>query len=94
VTLDLSVAGTPIGQSYIHDLTLVPGNNTLPMTSVLNQTLVLRLITQKTSPYANRILPITITGNSSVYKGQEVPYFTSALAATNISIEFDIGSLL
>ena len=43
-------------------LTLVPGNNTIPMRSQVNQTLVL---TQILENFKDGMLPIDIVGNSS-----------------------------
>jgi len=45
VTMDLSVQGTPIGQSLLPDLVLKPGNNIIPMRSTVNQSLVIGMIT-------------------------------------------------
>jgi hypothetical protein len=92
--MDLSVAGTPIGQSHFYNMILVPGNNTIPMTSTVNQSVVFSMITAKNSPYSSGIVPVDIRGNKSVYNGQELPYFSSALASNNITIELDVGKAI
>lgn len=41
-----------------------------------------------------RVVPLTIIGNSSVYNGQEIPYFTTALAANELTIDLNISRVL
>jgi hypothetical protein len=92
VTLDLSVAGTPIGTSLIPNLTLKPGNNTLDMRSTANESLVISMITKT---YKNGILPIDIVGNSSINSaGQHLPYFEAAIQANPMSVSLDVGAAL
>lgn len=91
LTLDLSVDGTAIGQSFMNDVVLVPGDNNLYMTSVVNQSTVLNMVANK---YKTGILPITIKGNSSVYNGQELSYFSAALASNSLTVDLNIGSAL
>ncbi|KAL1970458.1 hypothetical protein VTN77DRAFT_4102 [Rasamsonia byssochlamydoides] len=87
ITLDLSVDGSYIGQSFLNDFTLVPGNNTLPMTSTVNQTQIIALLT---GPYKNGVLPIDIRGNKSVYNGVEIPYFSEALASNQLAVNLNV----
>ncbi|KAJ5670730.1 uncharacterized protein N7477_006093 [Penicillium maclennaniae] len=94
VTLDLSVGGTFMGQSYLNNLTIQPGNNYFPMTSAINQTTILNLISSKDNPYTDGLVPFVITGNSSVYNGKELPYFTQALAANNLTVHLNITEAL
>lgn len=94
VTLDLSVDGQLMGYSYLDNLTLKPGNNTIPMFSNVNQTDIINLITASSSPYKNGIVPFTISGNSSVYNGQELPYFSKALAANNLTVHLNVSQAL
>jgi hypothetical protein len=88
ITLDLAVNGTAIGQSFINDLVLVPGNNTFSMTSVVNETIVVEKLPK------NGILPVTITGNSSVYNGEVIPYFTEALQANSLVVDLNVIAAL
>ncbi|KAJ5167757.1 uncharacterized protein N7482_003351 [Penicillium canariense] len=94
VTLDLSVAGQPMGYSYLDNLELVPGNNTVPMTSTVNQTAIIALLTATDNPYTDGVIPFTITGNSSVWDGKELPYFTQALAANNLTVYLNVTKAL
>lgn len=94
LTMDLSVNGTPIGQSYFYNVSLVPGNNVIPMTSMVNQSLVASILYAKDSPYTTGILPIDIRGNKSVYNGQELPYFSKSLASSNLTVNVDVGKAI
>lgn len=94
LTLSLSVDGTPIGQSYLQNLVLTPGDNFVPMRSTVNETVVLGMITSANATHRNGILPVEITGNSSVYNGKELPYFTEALAANKLTVTLDVGKAL
>lgn len=94
VTLDLSVAGVPMGYSYLDNLVLKPGNNTIPMTSNVNQTAIISLVTSSSNPYKDGMVPFTITGNSSVYDGKQLPYFTQALAANNLTVSLNVTKAL
>ncbi|PYH76525.1 hypothetical protein BO82DRAFT_359052 [Aspergillus uvarum CBS 121591] len=90
VTLDLSVNGTAIGQSYLSDLTIRPGNNTLPMTANVSTLTVAGML----GSYPTLMLPVDIVGNSSVYNGEELSYFAEALAANTLSVELNVTKAL
>jgi len=92
VTMDLSVDGTPIGQSLLPNLVIKPGDNNVPMRSVSNQSAVLKLLTTK---YLDGILPVDISGNSSVNsKGEHLPYFEAAIKSNVMRVKLDVGSAL
>lgn len=88
--MNLFVQDVLIGTSSILDLTLKPGNNTVDMRSATNQSLVL----QKLANFKNGILPVDIVGNSSVYKGQHLPYYEAALSSNKLRVDLNIGSAL
>ncbi|GAM37840.1 hypothetical protein TCE0_033r08097 [Talaromyces pinophilus] len=94
VTLDVSVNGTQIGQSYLNDLTLKPGSNIIPLKSTINQTQVISLISGTKAAYPSGVIPLSIVGNSSVYNGVEIPYFTQALAANPLSTDMNVTQVL
>ncbi|OKL59514.1 hypothetical protein UA08_05107 [Talaromyces atroroseus] len=94
VTLDVSVNGTQIGQSYLTNLVLAPGNNSVPLQGTINTTQVLGLITGNTSAYSSGVLPLGIRGISSVYNGQEIPYFSQALQANLLQTPMNITQVL
>ncbi|KAL2798285.1 hypothetical protein BJX66DRAFT_56442 [Aspergillus keveii] len=89
LTLDVSSNGTYLGQSFLNDLVLVPGDNRVPMLSSLNNTRLLAALRG-----GSTTIPLTIVGNSSVYNGQEIPYFTAALAANELTVDLDLLEVL
>ena len=88
VTLDLSVEGTHVGQSFLNDLVIRPGDNTLDMKANVNSSAVAGFLA--TGKYKNNIVPVDITGNSSVYHGQDLPYFAAALAANKLTVDLNV----
>ncbi|KAJ5591318.1 hypothetical protein N7450_005290, partial [Penicillium hetheringtonii] len=94
LTLDLSVAGKPMGQSFLDNLVLKPGNNTVPMTSTVDQTAIIKMFTADGNPYKDGVVPFDIVGNSSVYNGKELPYFTKALASNNLTVHLNVSKAL
>lgn len=74
MTLSLSTEKAGIvGTSTVNDMTIRPGNNSLPMTAVLNQTAIV------SSLDASGKVNMTITGTSSVYNGEHLSYYVSAV---------------
>jgi hypothetical protein len=71
VTLALSTAKGAVGNSTINDMTLVPGNNTLPMTGIMDQSIVLQSL-NKTG-----FVELEIVGQSAVYHGEHLVYYVS-----------------
>ena len=90
MTLDLSVDGKPIGQSFLNDLVLKPGDNTLDMSAKTDLLAVTKLLPK----YKGNIIPVDITGNSTVYNGQDLPYFAAALEANKLQVDRDVGEIL
>ena len=70
---------------------LVPGNNTVPMRSTIDQATVIKRVV---ADYPDGILPVDIVGNSSVYNEQHLTYFEEALAANTQHIKLDVGAKL
>lgn len=64
----------------------MPGDNTVPMTSNFNLTQALGLL-------QDGVLAIDIRGNKSVYNGQEIPYFSEALASNQLTTRLNISSI-
>ena len=80
-----------VGTTTLTNLTLVPGNNTIPMRSTVNQSLVLSQIVES---YQNGMLPISIVGNSSVFEGRHLVYFEKALSSVTQHVTLDVGKAL
>jgi hypothetical protein len=81
VTLSLSTAKEGIvGNSTINNMTLVPGNNTLPMTGIMDQTAVLASMDTKTG-----FVELEIVGTSAVYNGEHLVYYVSVFFFLGLS---------
>jgi hypothetical protein len=90
VTLKLSVDGIPVGMSRLQNLVINHGDNNIEMASTVNQTLMLRAVAGPDAKYTDGIVPVDIVGNSSVYNGQDLPYFSKALAANKLKLDLNI----
>jgi hypothetical protein len=71
VTLALSTTKGIVGNTTINDMTLVPGNNTLPMTGIMDQALV------SLSLNNTGFVELEIVGQSAVYHGEHLVYYVS-----------------
>lgn len=85
--MDLTVDKTPVGQAFLNNMVLRPGSNTFPMTAKVNNTVVLKMISDK---YSSGVVPFEITGNKSVYHGKVLPYFSKALQANTMKVELSV----
>ena len=91
VVFDNSVDGTPIGNSTIPDLVLMPGPNTVKMRAHADQAAVIKLVTGK---YKDGKLPVTVQGKSAVYDGVHLPYYEAALRSSSQKVTLDVGAAL
>ncbi|KAJ4343298.1 hypothetical protein N0V87_000520 [Didymella glomerata] len=91
VTMNLGVAGKPIGYALLPDLVLRPGNNTVPMQARVDQPTLLTLVL---STYKDGILPLEIVGNSSVKGDTHLTYYEEAVKANTIKLDLDAGPAL
>lgn len=62
------------------------------MTSTVNRSAVLDLVYGTNSKYKDGVVPFQITGNSSVYHGQELSYFTEALSANTLTVGLNVSA--
>lgn len=97
--MSLSVPGngsntpsTPIGSAHLTNVTLTPGNNTLPLRTVTNETLVLGLV--QAHPAYLKGLPVDITIDNSTVDGVVIPYFTRALQANTLHVTLDVAQAI
>jgi predicted extracellular nuclease len=73
VSLSISTAKAGVvGSATIENMTLVPGDNNLPLVSVINQTAII------SSLDANGFVDLTITATESVFNGQHLTYYVSS----------------
>ncbi|KAI4158684.1 MAG: hypothetical protein LQ342_007205 [Letrouitia transgressa] len=91
VTFSNYVAGDFIGTTALQDLVLRPGDNSVPMRSTIDQTLVIKKVV---ADYRDGMLPVDIRGNSSVYAGEHLEYFEKALAGNEQHVVLDVGEKL
>jgi len=90
VILTLSTAKHGVvGNSSIPNMTLRPGNNTLPMTATIDQLMVTDSMNTKTG-----IVELLIKGNSSIRNGQHLTYYEKALANNNLTLEMNVLQVL
>lgn len=52
---------------------------------------MLDMVYARDSIYKDGVVPFQITGNSSVYQGEELPYFTEALRVNNVTVSLNIS---
>lgn len=90
--------------STIENFTLKPGNNSLPLTAVVNQTAII------SSLDTSGKVQVSITGQSAVYNGEHLTYYVStvimcgeckliglkerALASNVLSLELNVQQIL
>ena len=91
VTFDSFLFDENIGTIFIDNLALEPGMNEYVMRATVENGPVLKGLAKK--PYCEQggILPIAISGKTVVNKGQDLPYFRDALAASRLTIDIPIG---
>ncbi|KAI0433673.1 hypothetical protein F5Y09DRAFT_54654 [Xylaria sp. FL1042] len=83
--------GEDIGQAYINNLVLYPGNNTFSTTADIKQLPILNALTLEPLCELKGKLPFQLKGNNVVNDGQVLPYFRDALAATYQNVTIDLS---
>ncbi|KAH8725325.1 hypothetical protein GQ44DRAFT_739769 [Phaeosphaeriaceae sp. PMI808] len=91
VTMNLAAGGSPLGTALLPNLVLKPGENIVSMQSNVKQLTVLELIKSK---YNNAILPLEITGNSSISNGKSLSYFAEAIKSNTVKVDLNVGPAL
>lgn len=93
--MPIFVEGTPIGTSYLNDVTLRPGDNYFYMEATTNVTTVLPMISGDNPKYPDGMLPVSIYTESIVNNGQRLPYYEYAMkAAAPKNITLNVGAAL
>ncbi|RFU28057.1 hypothetical protein B7463_g8282, partial [Scytalidium lignicola] len=88
VTLSLATERGIVGNTTINNMTIRPGNNTLPLTGTLDQSLVTASL-NKTG-----WVTMQITGQSCIYNGQHLTYYEKALSANKLSLDLNVLQIL
>ena len=91
VTFDNYVGDKHLGNSTINNLVLKPGDNILDMRSIIDQSIVLTLLT---SDYKDGFLPIEIAAKQAVYNGVHLTYYEAPLKSHNFTTKLDVGKAL
>ena len=86
VTMNLAVDGTAIGYSVLPNLVLKPGTNLVPMQANVQQIAVISVIQSK---YKDGVIPLDISGNSSVSNGQHLEYFEEAIKSNTVRVNLN-----
>jgi len=89
VTLNVSTAEQGfVGTTTVNDMTLYPGNNTLPMTGTVNQTLLLQSLN------ASGFAILEIIGQSSIYNGVHLTYYEEALMSNKLTLPMNVDQVV
>lgn len=88
VTMELATQKGVVGNSTINNMTLRPGNNTLPLTGILDQNLV------TSSLNSSGWVTMQITGKSSIYNGEHLTYYEKALSSNKLSLDMNVLQIL
>jgi hypothetical protein len=80
---------TPIGNAYLKNVILTPGNNTLPLRSITNDLAVYGLLVANISLLHS--MPVNIVIDNSTVSGVAIPYFTRALHAAPLHVVLNIS---
>ena len=82
----------PLGDSVMINTLLKPGNNTINLRSIINQTSVATVVTH--DPYRCGIFEATIRGNNVTYDGQLLPYYSESLKQSDIKTMLNVRKSL
>lgn len=75
----------------LNNVVFRPGDNEFEIAIIGNQSQIVNLMMTK---YKDGVVPIDITGKSCVYDGEDLPYFTAALASNTLHVELDLMAAL
>jgi hypothetical protein len=93
VTFIAFIDGEEVGELFIHDLVLHPGNNRLDLVGEMQQATIIDKVTS--DKYCkDGIIDFQLLGKSVVKDGQSLSYFADALASANQTIPINIGQII
>ncbi|CAF9913769.1 MAG: hypothetical protein HETSPECPRED_001655 [Heterodermia speciosa] len=92
LTTHISNTTLSLGITHLTNLVLRPGNNTLPMRSTINQTLVVSSLLS--GRYPDGVLPVDIGVQSVERGGVRLGYFEEALRGVRLGVRLDVGRAL
>ncbi|KAK9854245.1 hypothetical protein MYU51_004107 [Penicillium brevicompactum] len=98
IVLDVKSGGLTIGNATLKDVTIYPGNNTFPLTGVLDLSTIIHnlgkvLASQATNLKTGNLALDTIT-RSITWNGTLVPYYTEVMSGLTLTANLAIADLL
>lgn len=98
IVLDVKSGGLTIGNATLKDVTIYPGNNTFPLTGVLDLTTIIHnlgkvLASQAANLKTGNLALDTIT-RSITWNGTLVPYYTEVMSGLTLTANLAIADLL
>ncbi|KAJ5109721.1 hypothetical protein N7532_002366 [Penicillium argentinense] len=98
LVLDVKSGGTTIGNVTLNDVTLVPGNNTFPLTGVLDIKSIFSnfgdILKAQAGALKNGTLAIDSVTRSVTWNGTLVPYYTDILSTLTLSTTIPLGDTI
>ena len=82
----------PLADNLLVNTLLKPGNNTINVRAVANQTSIATYVLKP--KYHCGVIPATITGNNVTYDGKILPWYTAALKAAEIPTVLNVSKTL
>lgn len=98
IILDVKSGGLTIGNATLKDVTIYPGNNTFPLTGVLDLSTIIHnlgkvLASQAANLKTGNLALDTIT-RSITWNGTLVPYYTEVMSGLTLTANLAIADLL
>lgn len=98
LTLDIKAGDLVIGNATLADVTLVPGDNVLPLRGILDLKTVIKNLAAVLKAEASAIkagnLSINAVATSVVWNGTLVPYYTDILKELTLTTSIGLGGIL
>ncbi|KAL2870926.1 DUF3712 domain-containing protein [Aspergillus lucknowensis] len=96
--LDLKSGNLTLGNATIHDLTLHPGNHSVPVEGTIDIAYLLQnlgpILKTQGDALRNGVLRLDSVGRSVSFQGTEVPYYTAAMQKLTLTADVGLGGLL
>jgi len=98
VTLNMIVGDLVIGQATMLNVLLLPGNNTLQITGIIDIKTAFENLAQILAAQSNALksgnIEITATGNTVVFNGEHITYYENVLKNVRLTASMPILSIL
>lgn len=98
LNLDIKSGDILIGNVTINGVTLVPGDNTYPLTGIIDIKTILKnlggILKAEASALKNGNLSLQATTSSVVWNGTLVPYYTNVLRQLTLTAEIGLAGTL